>query len=84
MDAARGAVTLGWDPPAYPCGQPSVGMATIVYDGPDEMARREVDDDELHYREGHWQITLGDDDFLYIPRDRVYSVRMHDPHIVFD
>lgn len=55
-------------------------MATIVFDGPDGTREREVADDDLYYRENHWQVMLGDDDYLYIPVDRVYSVRMHDPH----
>lgn len=57
-----------------------VGMATIVFEGPDGRRKRQLDDADLQYREDHWQVTLGDDDYLYIPRERTYSVRMNDPH----
>jgi hypothetical protein len=56
-------------------------MASIVYEGADGRQRRELEDDDLHYREEHWQVSLGEGEFLYIPRDRVYRVRMHDPHL---
>ncbi|WP_255196095.1 hypothetical protein [Halorarius litoreus] len=59
-------------------------MATIIFDTPDGTRERDVDDEDLNYREDHWQVTLGDDDYLYIPLDRVYSVRMHDPHHLHD
>jgi len=55
-------------------------MATIVYEGVDDIESRETDDEKLNYREGHWQIHHGGDEYTYIPRERVFSVKMTDPH----
>ncbi|WP_435334271.1 hypothetical protein [Haloarchaeobius sp. TZWWS8] len=57
-------------------------MATIVYQGTDDVVSTDVDDDDLHYREDHWQIHHGDDQYTYIPRERVYTVKMTDPHAI--
>ncbi|WP_435361803.1 hypothetical protein [Haloarchaeobius sp. DFWS5] len=56
-------------------------MATIVYQGVDEIVTEEIDDEKLKYREDHWQIHHGDDEYTYIPRERVYTVKMTDPHL---
>lgn len=55
-------------------------MATIVYQGADDTVSEDVDDENLHYREDHWQIHRGDDEYTYLPRERVYTVNMTDPH----
>ncbi len=57
-------------------------MATIVYQGVDEPVSEEIDDEKLNYRENHWQIHHGDDEYTYIPRERVYTVKMMDPHFI--
>ncbi len=59
-------------------------MATIVYQGPDDTVSEDVDDEDLNYREDHWQIHHGDDEYTYLPRDRVYTVKMTDPHTLFE
>lgn len=58
-------------------------MATVVYQGDDGTISEEVDDDDLNYREEHWQVHHGDEEYAYIPRERVYSVTMTDPHTVW-
>lgn len=55
-------------------------MATIVYEGVDELVSEEIEDGKLHYREDHWQIHHGDDEYTYIPREHVRTVKMTDPH----
>ena len=59
-------------------------MATIVYRGVDDTISEDIDDEQLNYREDHWQIHHGDDEFTYIPRERVYTVQMNDPHFITD
>ncbi|MCT9095598.1 hypothetical protein [Haloarchaeobius sp. HME9146] len=59
-------------------------MATIVYQGADEMVTEHVDDEDLNYREDHWQIHQGNDNYVYVPRERVYTVTMTDPHSILD
>jgi hypothetical protein len=59
-------------------------MATIVYGGVDGPVTEEVDDEYLNYREEHWQIDHGDDEYTYIPRERVYTVKMTDPHSIVE
>jgi hypothetical protein len=44
-------------------------MATIVYQGVDETVSEEIDDEKLNYRENHWQIHHGDDEYTYIPEN---------------
>lgn len=56
-------------------------MATIVYDGVDGVVTEDLEDDALHYREEHWQIHHGGDTYTYVPRERVISVKMVDPHL---
>lgn len=55
-------------------------MATIVYRGTEDAVSEDVADEDLNYREQHWQIHHGDDVFTYVPRERVITVRMTDPH----
>lgn len=55
-------------------------MATIVHQGADDTVSEEIDDEKPNYREDHWQIHHGDDEYAYIPRERVYTVKMTDPH----
>ncbi|MFD1512833.1 hypothetical protein [Halomarina rubra] len=57
-------------------------MATIVYQGVEGTVSEEVDDDQLNYREDHWQVHHGDDEYTYIPRERVHLVTMNDPHFI--
>jgi hypothetical protein len=57
-------------------------MATIVYQGVDDTVSEEIDDERLNYREDHWQVHHGDDEYTYIPRERVYTVKMTDPHFI--
>lgn len=59
-------------------------MATITYRGVDGTVSEEIDDEKLNYREDHWQIHHGDDEYTYIPRDCVYTVTMTDPHLVHE
>jgi hypothetical protein len=59
-------------------------MATIVYEGMDGTTTEEVADESLNYREDHWQIDHGKDDYTYIPRERVYTVKMTDPHSIVE
>lgn len=59
-------------------------MAKIVYQGRDETVSEAIDDEQLNYREEHWQIHHGDDEYTYIPRDRVVMVEMTDPHFVLE
>ncbi|WP_139246612.1 hypothetical protein [Halogranum amylolyticum] len=56
-------------------------MATIVYQGDDDTVSEEIGDEKLNYQEDHWQIYHGDDEYTYIPRERVYTVKMTDPHV---
>jgi hypothetical protein len=55
-------------------------MARIVYQGVDDTMSEDIDDEQLVYSEGHWQIHHGDDEYTYLPRERVYAVEMTDPH----
>ncbi len=59
-------------------------MAQLVYQNEEGTVSMEVDDEDLNYREEHWQISHGDDEYTYIPRERVYTVKMTDPHSAFD
>lgn len=69
-------------PQRYPRGRANNSVAEIVYEGPDGTVSEQIDDDRLSYREQHWQLAHGDDEYTYIPRERVYSVGMRDPHPV--
>lgn len=57
-------------------------MATIVYQDADGTVSEELEDERLNYQEDHWQIHHGADEYTYIPRERVYTVQMTDPHLL--
>ncbi|WP_458186331.1 hypothetical protein [Haladaptatus sp. NG-WS-4] len=59
-------------------------MAAIVYQGMDDTISEEINDEKRSYREDHWQIHHGDDKYTYIPRKRVYTVKMTDPNFTMD
>jgi hypothetical protein len=55
-------------------------MARIVYQGVDDTVSEAIDNEKLRYREDHWQIHHGNDEYTYLPRERVYAVEMTDLH----
>lgn len=61
-------------------------MAKIVYQGREweDLVSKEVDDEQLNYEKDHWQIHHGGDEYTYIPRERVFSVKMTDPHFLHE
>lgn len=56
-------------------------VATIVYRGESDTVPEEIDE-TINNREEHWQLYHGDDENTYVPRERVYTMKMTDPHFV--
>lgn len=56
-------------------------MATTIYQGADDPIAEAVDDEDLHSREEHWQIHRGNDEHTDVPRERVFAVKVTDPHV---